>query len=163
MGGTSTWRVCGLNPSTSLAVVFEVANQVCGGVATFQRSSVVTAQGSRLHDYVLCVVSTASQCHPARAAWRRPVHHVLPALLGTEEGAGHYSGQTVSWGERGGERGEGGVGREKGEGWRRGGKGLIICVVLSRWADAATNLTHIAASFDQECAAVVMARMAVAK
>ena len=31
------------------------------------------------------------------------------------------------------------------------------------WADAATNLNHIAASFDQEAAAVVMARMAVAR
>lgn len=30
MGGTSSWRVCGLTPATSLAVVFEVANQVRG-------------------------------------------------------------------------------------------------------------------------------------
>ena len=28
MGGTSSWRVCGLNPMSSLAIVFEVANQV---------------------------------------------------------------------------------------------------------------------------------------
>ena len=33
----------------------------------------------------------------------------------------------------------------------------------SRWADAATNLAHIASSFDQEVSAVTMARMAVAK
>ncbi len=31
------------------------------------------------------------------------------------------------------------------------------------WADAATNMNHVSASFDQETAAVVMARMAVAK
>ena len=29
------------------------------------------------------------------------------------------------------------------------------------WADPATALPHISASFDQECAAVLMARMAV--
>ena len=28
VGGTSAWRVCALDPSTSLAVLFEVANQV---------------------------------------------------------------------------------------------------------------------------------------
>lgn len=33
----------------------------------------------------------------------------------------------------------------------------------SSWADAATNLNHISASFDQEASAVVMARMAVAR
>ena len=32
---------------------------------------------------------------------------------------------------------------------------------LPRWADAATNLNHIASSFDQETAAVVMARLAI--
>ena len=32
-----------------------------------------------------------------------------------------------------------------------------------RWTDAATNLQHIAAGFDQEMAAVVMARTAVAR
>lgn len=31
----------------------------------------------------------------------------------------------------------------------------------SSWADASTNLHHISAGFDQECAAVLMARMAV--
>lgn len=28
VGGTSAWRICALDPSTSLCVVFEVANQV---------------------------------------------------------------------------------------------------------------------------------------
>ncbi len=36
-------------------------------------------------------------------------------------------------------------------------------MTLCSWADAAINLSHISASFDQEAAAVVMARMAVAK
>ena len=39
----------------------------------------------------------------------------------------------------------------------------IVCALVSRWADAATNLNHIAAGFDQETAAVVMSRMAVAR
>ena len=38
-----------------------------------------------------------------------------------------------------------------------------VSLFPSSWADAATNLNHIAASFDQEAAAVVMARMAVAR
>lgn len=28
VGGTSAWRVCGIDPSTTLAIIFEVANQV---------------------------------------------------------------------------------------------------------------------------------------
>ena len=28
VGGTSAWRICALDPTTSLTVVFEVANQV---------------------------------------------------------------------------------------------------------------------------------------
>ena len=28
IGGTSAWRVCGIDPSTTLAIIFEVANQV---------------------------------------------------------------------------------------------------------------------------------------
>lgn len=34
---------------------------------------------------------------------------------------------------------------------------------IQRWADAAVNLNYIAAGYDQEMAAVVMARMAVAR
>lgn len=40
---------------------------------------------------------------------------------------------------------------------------LLLPLRLARWADAATNLNHIAAGYDQETAAVVMARMAVAR
>ena len=28
VGGTSAWKICSLDPSTSLAIIFEVANQV---------------------------------------------------------------------------------------------------------------------------------------
>ena len=45
---------------------------------------------------------------------------------------------------------------------------LCMCIYLTMccfcsWADAAANLNHISASFDQEAAAVVMSRMAVAR
>ncbi len=46
------------------------------------------------------------------------------------------------------------------------GFNVCVCVCgvsLSSWADAATNLNHISASFDQEASAVVMARMAVTR
>ena len=38
-----------------------------------------------------------------------------------------------------------------------------IMLLLFSWADAATNMTHISAGFDQEASAVIMARMGVAK
>ena len=38
-----------------------------------------------------------------------------------------------------------------------------VCGVCCRWVDAATNLNYISSSFDQECAAVVMARLAVSR
>ena len=38
---------------------------------------------------------------------------------------------------------------------------VSLSFLLSSWADGATQLNHINASFDQECAAVVLARMAV--
>lgn len=88
VGGTSSWRVCGLNPISSLAIVFEVANQVCVCVhmsLTMFMSCIAT-----------CCCYTASQCHPPRPAWCCPVHHFLPALLWTEESACHNSGQAVS-------------------------------------------------------------------
>ena len=45
---------------------------------------------------------------------------------------------------------------------------VFICIKknsysIISWADAGTNMNHIAASFDQETAAVIMARMGVAK
>ena len=38
---------------------------------------------------------------------------------------------------------------------------LSLISVFSSWADAAINIQHIAAGFDQEAAAVLMARIAV--
>lgn len=35
VGGTSAWRICALDPSTSLCVVFEVANQVISHCVTY--------------------------------------------------------------------------------------------------------------------------------
>ena len=42
-----------------------------------------------------------------------------------------------------------------------GQKRVRVATVARHWADGATQLNHISASFDQECAAVIMARMAV--
>ena len=38
VGGTSSWKVCGLDPSTSLAVSFEVSNQVSLSVYCISQS-----------------------------------------------------------------------------------------------------------------------------
>lgn len=38
---------------------------------------------------------------------------------------------------------------------------FVICVCPFSWADATANLHHISAGFDQEAAAVLMARMVV--
>ena len=40
VGGTSSWKVCGLDPSTSLAVSFEVSNQVSVSVYMYMYISV---------------------------------------------------------------------------------------------------------------------------
>ena len=37
----------------------------------------------------------------------------------------------------------------------------MVSYLYTRWADASTDISHIAASFDQETAASVMARLAV--
>ena len=42
-----------------------------------------------------------------------------------------------------------------------GQKRVRVTTLARNWADPATALPHISASFDQECAAVLMARMAV--
>lgn len=94
VGGTSAWRLCGIDPNTSLTVVFEVANQ--------QASSIPQGQPGAIQ------LITFYQ---------------------------HSSGQ----------------------------KRVRVTTTARHWADAATNLSHVAASFDQEASAVVMARMAVAR
>lgn len=94
IGGTSTWRVCGLDSSTSIAFLFEVVNQ---------HSSPVP-QGSR---GVIQFVTTYQ----------------------------HSSGQ------------------------RR----ARITTISRNFVDVSANPQHIAASFDQEASAVVLARMAVTK
>ena len=42
-----------------------------------------------------------------------------------------------------------------------GQRRVRVTTIARNWADPATALPHISASFDQECAAVLMARMAV--
>lgn len=37
---------------------------------------------------------------------------------------------------------------------------ISICFSICSWADASTNIHHISAGFDQEAAAVLMARLA---
>jgi len=91
VGGTSSWKFCGLNPSTSTAVFFEVTNQHGAPIP----------QGGR---GCLQFITTYQ----------------------------HANGQ------------------------RR----VRVTTVARNWADPATALPHIAASFDQEAAAVLMARMA---
>jgi len=91
VGGTTAWKFCGLNPSTSTAVFFEVTNQHGAPIP----------QGGR---GCLQFITTYQ----------------------------HANGQ------------------------RR----VRVTTVARNWADPATALPHIAASFDQEAAAVLMARMA---
>lgn len=91
VGNTSSWKFCGLNPSTTMATFFEVTNQHGAPIP----------QGGR---GCLQFITTYQ----------------------------HANGQ------------------------RR----VRVTTVARNWADPATALPHIAASFDQEAAAVLMARMA---
>ncbi|XP_019627443.1 PREDICTED: protein transport protein Sec23A-like isoform X1 [Branchiostoma belcheri] len=91
-GGTCKWKMCGFDPTSTLAFFFEVVNQ----------HNAPIPQGGR------GCVQFITQYQ-------------------------HSSGQ------------------------RR----VRVTTVARNWADAATNIQHIAAGFDQECAAVLMARLAV--
>ncbi|EMP30727.1 Protein transport protein Sec23A [Chelonia mydas] len=91
-GGTCQWKICGLNPNTTLALYFEVVNQ----------HNAPIPQGGR------GAIQFVTQYQ-------------------------HSSGQ------------------------RR----IKVTTVARNWADAQTQIQNIAASFDQEAAAILMARLAV--
>uniref|UniRef100_A0A8C1S0G1 Protein transport protein SEC23 n=1 Tax=Cyprinus carpio TaxID=7962 RepID=A0A8C1S0G1_CYPCA len=91
-GGTSQWKICGLDPNTTLAFYFEVVNQ---------------------HNA------------PIPQGGRGAVQYVTQYQ--------HSSGQ------------------------RR----IRVTTVARNWADAQTQIQSIAASFDQEAAAILMARLAI--
>uniref|UniRef100_A0A2I9LPQ5 Protein transport protein SEC23 n=1 Tax=Centruroides hentzi TaxID=88313 RepID=A0A2I9LPQ5_9SCOR len=91
VGGTCQWKFCGINPTTTLALFFEVVNQ----------HNAPIPQGGRG-----CIQFITQYQHP--------------------------SGQ----------------------------KRVRVTTLSRNWADATANLHQIAASFDQEAAAVLMARLA---
>uniref|UniRef100_A0A8C7FL87 Protein transport protein SEC23 n=1 Tax=Oncorhynchus kisutch TaxID=8019 RepID=A0A8C7FL87_ONCKI len=91
-GGTSQWKICGLDHNTTLAVYFEVVNQ---------------------HNA------------PIPQGGRGAVQYVTQYQ--------HSSGQ----------------------------KRIRVTTTARNWADAGTQIQSIAASFDQEAAAILMARLAV--
>ncbi|KAM4690679.1 protein transport protein Sec23A isoform 1-T2 [Rhinophrynus dorsalis] len=91
-GGTCQWKICGLSPTTTLAVYFEVVNQ----------HNAPIPQGGR------GAVQFVTQYQ-------------------------HASGQ------------------------RR----IRVTTIARNWADAQTQIQNIAASFDQEASAILMARLAV--
>uniref|UniRef100_A0A672SBC4 Protein transport protein SEC23 n=1 Tax=Sinocyclocheilus grahami TaxID=75366 RepID=A0A672SBC4_SINGR len=91
-GGTSQWKICGLDPNTTLAFFFEVVNQ---------------------HNA------------PIPQGGRGAIQYVTQYQ--------HSSGQ------------------------RR----IRVTTIARNWADAQTQIQSIAASFDQEAAAILMARLAI--
>jgi hypothetical protein len=113
-----------------------------------------------------CICDAASECDPSGPAWCSAVHHILPTLQRPEEGQSHNDSKTV---------------RKKIETKNNMIKSIplppkrmqsrleirivngLLFLSNARWADAATNIQHIAAGFDQEMAAVVMARTGVAR
>ncbi|KAI2571044.1 SEC23-like A, COPII coat complex component [Homo sapiens] len=91
-GGTCQWKICGLSPTTTLAIYFEVVNQ----------HNAPIPQGGR------GAIQFVTQYQ-------------------------HSSGQ------------------------RR----IRVTTIARNWADAQTQIQNIAASFDQEAAAILMARLAI--
>uniref|UniRef100_A0AAR2M055 Protein transport protein SEC23 n=1 Tax=Pygocentrus nattereri TaxID=42514 RepID=A0AAR2M055_PYGNA len=91
-GGTCQWKICGLDPNTTLAIYFEVVNQ---------------------HNA------------PIPQGGRGAIQYVTQYQ--------HSSGQ------------------------RR----IRVTTIARNWADAQTQIQNIAASFDQEASAILMARLAV--
>ncbi|CAH1792238.1 unnamed protein product [Owenia fusiformis] len=92
MGGTSSWKICGLYPNSTLGIYFEVVNQ----------HNAPIPQGGR--GYIQFITKFQ-----------------------------HSSGQ----------------------------KRVRVTTVARNWVDASMNIQHIAAGFDQEASAVLMARLAV--
>ncbi|NWQ67002.1 SC23A protein, partial [Neopipo cinnamomea] len=92
IGGTSQWKICSLDPSTTLAIYFEVVNQ----------HNAPIPQGSR----------------------------------GAVQFVTQYQHSSME-------------------------KRIRVTTVARNWADAQSQLQHIEAAFDQEAAAVLMARLGV--
>ena len=125
VGGTCAWRLCGVDPSTTINVIFEVANQVhchvhlhvhvnmklmlyicsttlytlscCFHIGTLR---VISCRCTYTHSRVMTCDSLscpiASKQHPPGAARCCPVHLLLPAPVWPEEGASHHRCQAVS-------------------------------------------------------------------
>lgn len=92
VGGTTAWKICGLNPTSTLAFFFEVVNQHQAPIP----------QGGR----------------------------------GCVQFITHYQHSS-------------------------GLKKVRVTTLARNWADASANIEHIKMGFDQECAAALMARLAV--
>ncbi|KAM6206994.1 protein transport protein Sec23B [Sarcoramphus papa] len=92
IGGTSQWKICSLDPSTTLAIYFEVVNQ----------HNAPIPQGGR----------------------------------GAVQFVTHYQHSSTQ-------------------------KRIRVTTIARNWADAQSQLQHIEAAFDQEAAAVLMARLGV--
>uniref|UniRef100_A0AC11BIC3 SEC23 homolog A, COPII coat complex component n=1 Tax=Ovis aries TaxID=9940 RepID=A0AC11BIC3_SHEEP len=110
-GGTCQWKICGLSPTTTLAIYFEVVNQILFPYRLFQNIEYSS----------LCSTHNA----PIPQGGRGAIQFVTQYQ--------HSSGQ------------------------RR----IRVTTIARNWADAQTQIQNIAASFDQEAAAILMARLAI--
>lgn len=75
MGGTSEWRICGLDPLTTLGVYFEVVNQVCFIVESHAsvRVMLLTLSWDGICVYTAHIASTATNgCNT--------VHYHVPSM-----------------------------------------------------------------------------------
>ncbi|KAK2104129.1 Protein transport protein Sec23A [Saguinus oedipus] len=114
-GGTCQWKICGLSPTTTLAIYFEVVNQ----------HNAPIPQGGR------GAIQFVTQYQHSSGQRRIRVTTIARNLL-LYDGviSDKELGSTDSW-------------------------------QTSHWADAQTQIQNIAASFDQEAAAILMARLAI--
>ena len=89
VGGTSAWKICGLDPSTSLTMVMEVSNQVYAYISHPVRES------TGLTLLFPTPTHSATRQHPSGSGQCTPIHHFLPTLVRAEEGEGDHHSQTV--------------------------------------------------------------------
>uniref|UniRef100_A0A8B9F7D6 Protein transport protein SEC23 n=1 Tax=Amazona collaria TaxID=241587 RepID=A0A8B9F7D6_9PSIT len=99
IGGTSQWKICSLDPSTTLAIYFEVVNQVSPGcsafVVFFFRTPNSLLQGQKVH-----WADAQTQLQHIEAAFDQEAAAVLMARLGVYRAESEEGPDVLRWLDR---------------------------------------------------------------
>lgn len=149
MGGTTQWKLCTVSPNSTMAIFFEIANQhaapipqgkfffdySCKGRFRVQFSPMVV---NFLFCIILCSQRFEFESHQNFSFLLQKINKIkiFPGGRGCIQFISQY---------------------QHSSGQRR----IRVTTIARTWADANVNMNYISAGFDQEAAAVIMARMVV--